>query len=272
MSEVALAPRAGVPRRTLLRLRRFDWRGVVVPIALIVIAQIWAMAVNLQSDSLARPSDIVVALGQALLDGSLLKATYETLGSALGGLAIGGTIGLVFGVLLGVSRVFDQLMMFTVESIRPIPSAAVIPVALLIYGFGFRMEIAIVSFSATWPILIFTRSAVSGIEPRLTEVSRVLGLSFPARVWKIILPAALPRIFVAFRLAAAVALIVAVTVEVVANPLGLGYGMMVAQQSLHPELMFAFLVWVGVVGWCMNALLLWMQGALFGPAALAMHQ
>jgi NitT/TauT family transport system permease protein len=130
------------------------------------------------------------------------------------------------------------------------------------------MEIAIVAFSTVWTVLILTRAAVAGIEPRLLEVSRVLGLSFAARVWKIILPAALPRIFVAFRLAAGIALIVAVTVEVVANPLGLGHSIMLAQQTLRPDLMFALLVWIGLTGWVLNAALLWAQWKLFGPAAI----
>ena len=251
------------------RRRNFEWRGFVVPLGLLAAAQIAAIATGVKSDTLAAPSEIAVALGQALLDGTLARATLETLGAALGGLALGSIIGLCIGVLLGLSSVFDRLMLFTIEAIRPIPAVAIIPVALLIFGFGFKLEISIVAFSATWPILIFTRAAVAGIEPRLVEVARVLGFGFFDRVRKIILPAALPRIFVAFRLASGIALIVAVTVEVAANPLGLGHGIMVAQQSLQPALMFAFLVWIGVLGWALNAFLLWAQRRLFGPAAMA---
>jgi ABC-type nitrate/sulfonate/bicarbonate transport system permease component len=100
---------------------------------------------------------------------------------------------------------------------------ALIPLALLIYGYGFRMEIAVVAFACFWPLLIITESAVRGIEPRLLEVSRALGFGLAARVFKIVLPAALPRVFVGLRLAAAVSLVVAVTVEITANPIGLGY-------------------------------------------------
>ena len=86
------------------------------------------------------------------------------------------------------------------------------------------MEIVIVAFACVWPILILSRAAVGGIEPRLMEVSRALRLSPADRVRKIIIPAALPRIFLAFRLAAGIALIVAVTVEIAINPIGLGAG------------------------------------------------
>jgi NitT/TauT family transport system permease protein len=96
------------------------------------------------------------------------------------------------------------------------------------------------------------------------EVSRALGLSFPARVFKIVLPAALPRVFVGLRLAAAVALVIAVTVEITANPIGLGYGLIVAQESMKPDRMFVFLLWIGFLGWLVNAVLLRAQQRWFG--------
>jgi NitT/TauT family transport system permease protein len=116
-------------------------------------------------------------------------------------------------------------------------------------------------------MLVMGQAAVAGIEPRLLEVGRMLRMGLLAKTWKIIFPAALPRLFVGLRLAAGIALIVAVTVEIVANPLGLGYMLMIAQQSLHPGLMFAALIWVGVIGWALNGLLLFMQRRLFGWAA-----
>ncbi len=159
-------------------------------------------------------------------------------------------------------------MEVTLELVRPIPSVALAPVALVALGFGYRLEIAIVAFASTWPVLLLTRSAVAGVEPRLIEVARALRLSFPARIAKIIVPAALPRIFVAFRLAAGIALIVAVTIEIAINPLGLGAGMMTAGQALRPELMLAYLLWIGIVGFALNILLVLAQQRLFGRAAL----
>jgi NitT/TauT family transport system permease protein len=160
-------------------------------------------------------------------------------------------------------------MEVTIESLRPIPSIALLPIALIALGFGYRMEIVIVAFACVWPILILSRAAVRSIEPRLIEVSRALRLSPGDRVRKIIIPAALPRIFLAFRLAAGIALIVAVTVEIAINPIGLGAGIMIAQQALRPDLMLAYLLWIGLIGYALNAGLLAAQQHLFGPAALA---
>jgi ABC-type nitrate/sulfonate/bicarbonate transport system permease component len=111
-------------------------------------------------------------------------------------------------------------------------------------------------------MLILVQSAVQQVEPRLLEVSRMLGLSSRERAWKIVLPAIVPRLFVALRLGVAVALVVAVTVEIAANPNGMGYAMMIAQQSLDPALMLGWLGWIGVVGFVINATMSRLQRAV----------
>lgn len=244
-------------------------KGLVLPIAALLALEIWTRATGVQSDSLAPPSDIMIALFGALADFSILVATRDTLFSAFAGLAIGTAIGLALGIAFGISDTLNRLMEVTVESIRPIPSIALLPIALIALGFGYRMEIVIVAFACVWPILILSRAAVRSIEPRLIEVARALRLPRLQQVWKIIIPAALPRIFVAFRLAAGIALIVAVTVEIAINPLGLGAGIMLAQQALRPDLMLAYLVWIGAIGYALNRLLIVVQNRLFGRAALS---
>lgn len=244
-------------------------KPLALPLAAMVAFELWARATHLQSDSLAPPSAILMALAGALADCSIPLATRDTLFSASAGLAIGSMIGLALGVALGLSRVFDRLMEVTVEAVRPIPSIALLPIALIALGFGYRMEIMIVAFACIWPMLILSRAAVRSIEPRLMEVARALKLPLAQRVWKIVIPAALPRIFMAFRLSAGIALIVAVTVEIAINPLGLGAGIMLAQQALRPDLMLAYLVWIGVIGYALNICLTMAQRRLFGRAALS---
>jgi ABC-type nitrate/sulfonate/bicarbonate transport system permease component len=243
-------------------------KALLLPVAALVGLEIWARAIDLQSDSVAPPSAVAAALVGAFEDGSVLIATRDTLISAFAGLLIGGAVGLAFGIALGIFHLFDRLMEVTIEAIRPIPSIALLPIALIALGFGYRMEIVIVAFACIWPILILSRAAVGGIEPRLMEVSRALRLSPVDRVRKIIIPAALPRIFLAFRLAAGIALIVAVTVEIAINPIGLGAAIMTAQQALRPDLMLAYLLWIGIVGYLLNTGLVVAQRHLFGRAAL----
>ena len=239
-------------------------KGLVLPVALILIWEFASRSGFIVAESMSYPSAIARAGWGAIVDGSLVQATRETFGAALGGMVIGAVLGIGCGVAFGLWRLLASLMRLSTEALRPIPSVALIPLALLIYGFGYRMEIAVVAFACFWPLLIITETAVRGIEPRLIEVSRVLGFSLAARIFKIVLPAALPRIFVGLRLAAAVALVVAVTVEITANPIGLGYALIVAQESMKPDRMFVFLVWIGFLGWIVNAVLLRAQRHWFG--------
>jgi len=243
-------------------------KPLLLPIAALLVFELWIRLAHLQSDSLAPPSAVLSALVAALADLTIPIATRDTLLSAFAGLAIGSIIGLALGIAFGVSRVLDRLMEVTIEAIRPIPSIALLPIALIALGFGYRMEIVIVAFACVWPMLILSRTAVRGVEPRLMEVARALRLTTVQRIIKIIIPAALPRIFVAFRLSAGIALIVAVTVEIAINPLGLGAGIMLAQQALRPDLMLAYLVWIGTVGYGLNVALVAVQRRLFGRAAI----
>lgn len=231
-------------------------RGFVIPAILVALWEIGARAGTLPPDTMSSPAAIVVAGWQALLDGSLLLATVQTFESALLGLAIGTVLGGFIGICIGLSPILEGVIGPTLDAIRPVPAVALIPLALLIYGFGVRMEVVVVAFAAVWPVLIVTVSAVRGIEPRLIEVARMLEMPAWSRMRRIVLPAALARMFVGIRVAAGVALIVAVTVEIVLNPQGLGYGMIIAAQSLRPDLMWAQLMWVGFAGWAFNTLLL----------------
>jgi NitT/TauT family transport system permease protein len=238
-------------------------RGWVLPLALVLLAEAALRAFPSDSEALAKPSEVLVALAGSVADRSLVTLTLQTLWAALSGLLLGGGLGLLAGVWLGLSRRAAETASLSVELLRPVPSVALIPVAMMVFGFGFRMEVSIVAFTCFWPLLLLSQAAIRQVEPRLLEVAQVLGLPWHDRVTKIVLPAALPRVFVAFRLGLGVALVVAVTVEIAANPQGLGYALMTAQQSLRPDLMFALLLWVGLLGWGLGALLLMLQRAWF---------
>ncbi|HKX44805.1 MAG TPA: ABC transporter permease subunit [Burkholderiaceae bacterium] len=229
------------------------------PIALLALFEGWMRTRVGSSDALAPPSAALRAFIGAMADGSLLGATAFTLAAAALGLAIGATLGVSLGIALGLSRRAARLSVVTVEMLRPVPSVALIPLAMLVFGFGMRMELSVVAFASFWPMLLLTMAAVAQLDARLLEVSHVLGLSPLQRSLKIVLPAIVPRLFVALRLGIAVSLVVAVTVEIAANPNGMGYAMMIAQQSLDPALMLAWLGWIGVVGFVVNAAALRLQ-------------
>jgi sulfonate transport system permease protein len=237
--------RAGA--RLMRKLR--PWWFPVVALALF---EWYARTLGKSSDAIAPPSAALGGFASAVSDGSLLSATAFTLASAALGLLFAAVLGIAAGIALGLSPRAARLSFLSIEVFRPIPSVALIPLSMLVFGFGLRMEFSIVAFACFWPLLLLSQAAVRQVEPRLLEVSQMLGLSPLQRAVKIILPAITARLFVALRLGVAVALVVAVTVEIAANPHGMGYAMMIAQQSLNPGLMLAWLMWISVVGFAIN--------------------
>jgi ABC-type nitrate/sulfonate/bicarbonate transport system permease component len=233
----------------------WSWRALAIPAALLLVWEIGADTYWLDLEFLSRPSHIMIAGISGLADGSFLYTTWQTLEAALFGLTIALVIGVLAGIVLGLSAYSERMSRPVVESLRSIPSIALAPLSLLLFGFGLPMEGMIVAYACTWPILITTTAAVRNIEPRLIEVSRALEMSAFQRVTKIIVPAVTSRVLVGLRTAVGFALVVAVTVEILINPRGLGYGLMIAQQSLRVDVMYAYLVWLAVLGIAVNALL-----------------
>lgn len=241
--------------------------GSILPALFIAIWEISNRTGLLTLESLSRPSDILRAGIAGLADGSILAATVQTFETALLGLAVAAVAGIIAGAVLGLSPVLERVVDPTIEALRPIPAVAFIPLALMMFGFGISMEATIVAYACVWPILIVTISAVKAIEPRLLEVADTLEMNFVERLRKIILPAAFVRINVGLRVATGIALVVAVTVEIVLNPRGLGYSLMLAQQSLRVDIMYAQLLWLCVIGYVLNALL-----RNIGPASIVLSR
>jgi NitT/TauT family transport system permease protein len=230
--------------------------GGIVPAGVAALWELLSRAGVLSEDGFSRPSRWLAAGWHALADGSLLQQTGETFSAAALALGIAAAAGISCGTLLGLSRPLERAATLTIDVLRPVPSVALIPLSLLVFGFSRSMSAAVAAFASFWPILITTATAVRGIDPRLIEVGRVLGFSRARRILKLALPAAVPGIMVGVRVAAGIAIVVTITTEIVSNPRGLGYAMTMASQSLQADLAWATLLWVGVVGWAANASML----------------
>ncbi len=231
-----------------------SWRAIVVPAALLAAWETVAITGLADLEFVSRPSRILIAGVTGLADGTFLYATWQTLESVLFGISFALVAGVLVGIFLGLSPLAELASRPSLEALRSIPSIAFAPLTLLLFGFGLPMEGMIVAYACLWPILITTVSAVRNIEPRLLEIAAALEMSTAERVRKIVIPAVLSRVLVGLRTAAGFALVVAVTVEILINPRGLGYNLIIAQQSLRIDVMYAYLVWLAIVGLGVNAL------------------
>jgi ABC-type nitrate/sulfonate/bicarbonate transport system permease component len=197
-------------------------------------------------------SDIGRALAHELND----RAFWRALGSTLSGWAIGLAIavgaGVAIGVAIGSVPVLRALTASTIEFLRPIPSVALIPLAVLMFGTDLNSTLLLVVYAAFWQVLVQVMYGVQDVDPVAEETARSYGLGILARIRHVLWPTALPYVMTGVRLAAAVALVLAITAELIIGSPGLGNRIAVAQTSGAVPAMYALVVVTGLLGVLIN--------------------
>jgi ABC-type nitrate/sulfonate/bicarbonate transport system permease component len=240
--------------------RRRNPLSVLSGVALIVVlAVLWELSVRLeiiQSPNWPALSDVFVSFWALLRDGTFVTVFGPTLQRLAEGYALAAVMGIGLGLAMGYFRWIHRLLDPIVEVLRPIPSPAYIPVAILFLGIGDTMKIFMIAFSAFFPILLNTVAGVRSVDPVLIDTGRTFGLGTRQIVRKIVLPSALVYIFTGLRISLAIALILTVIAEEVAGNSGIGFYLLNAQRSfLIPE-MYASVVALAILGFALNKLFL----------------
>ena len=237
------------------RWSRANPLGVLVLVALGGLWELMVRSKIAEVQFLPAPSEIAVAAQDAVFGGGLVGQVVHTVGVTLLGWSVASVIGLGLGLTLGLSPTAYRCSITSFEVTRAIPPITLVPAALLIFGFSLRMELVLVIFGGTWPVLVNTIGGVRSIAPELRDVGTMLRLSRFATIQKIVLPAALPSVVVGLRLALSLCLVLAIVAEIVGNPAGVGNGLIRARQALQPALMFVYVIAAGLLGIALNAAL-----------------
>jgi NitT/TauT family transport system permease protein len=197
-------------------------------------------------------SRIIASAWDGVVSGQLLGAAFDTTRRALTGLALAFILGLSAGLVMGLWSKANALFVPVIEFLRPIPSTAMVPVALLFLGIGEDLYLAVIAFGCAWPILLNTFSGVRSTDPLLIETGRTLNLSRLRIVTQIVIPSAVPQIATGVRISLAISLILAITIEMVAGGSGLGYAILDAERSFAYRRMYAGILVLGVLGLLLN--------------------
>lgn len=200
------------------------------------------------------PSTIAAALAQGLLSGEISSQIGMTLLVFAEGLLLATALAVVVGVLMGAVPVVYDALRAVVEFLRPVPSVAMIPLAILFLGLGASMRVAVVTYAAFWPLLISTLYGVRAVDPVALDTARNFGISPGATLWRVTLPAALANISTGLRVSASIALVVTVTTELIAGNSGIGFYVSQMEQANRLPPMYAGILLTGVLGYLINAL------------------
>jgi ABC-type nitrate/sulfonate/bicarbonate transport system permease component len=252
MSALADQPRASAPtRRRALPDWALPWIGILVVLTTFELASRTGVV---SSRNFPPVSEMFSALGDLVVTAAFWESVWKTLEGWGLGLGIAALISIPLGIVLGASRLLYQALRGVVEFLRPIPSVALIPLAVLVYGTGLESKVFLAAFAATWPLLLQTIYGVQDVDPVATDTARSFGFSRTQRLVRVTLPSAVPYIATGVRISSSVALILAVTAEIVIGAPGLGRDVNLARQGGAFDLMYALIIATGLLGWGLNVL------------------
>ena len=191
---------------------------------------------------------LVEQMGTAAFWG-MLSATL--LGWALG-LAICLVAGIVLGVVIGMVPILRKGTASTIEFLRPIPSVALIPLAVLMFGTTMQSTLLLVVYAGFWQVLIQVLYGVQDVDPVARDTAR----SFRFDVWRqvrtVVWPTMLPYVLTGFRLAATVCLVLEVTGELIIGSPGIGKQILLAQLGGDNPMIYALVLLTGILGVLVN--------------------
>lgn len=198
---------------------------------LVLLLGFWQLTGSPESPYFPPPSAWAEGIADQWSSGALLPAAGATVSTFLVALAVAIVLGTATGLLVGALPLADRALNPTLEFMRAMPPAALIPIATLLIGYNGQMKVAVATLAAMWPILLNTRAAVRRLDPVLVETARSLHLTAWQRVTKVTFPALVPGIFLGVRVGAPIGLVVTLLVEFLTQVDGVGGLIATAQRS-----------------------------------------
>ncbi|MEW9556536.1 ABC transporter permease [Nonomuraea sp. NPDC050783] len=239
-------------------------RGAVGAAGFIVAGELVIRFVISDDLSFPPPSVILAETVRLLADPDFLAGLGTTLANWAVGLLVATCLAVPLGVLLGSLPPVERAIRPVLEFMRPIPSVAIIPLAILLIPADGMMKVSVIVYASVWPILINTLYGMHDVDPVAKESLRSFGFGPLAVLARVSLPSAAPFVATGVRIAAGIALVLAVSAELIAGgAAGLGVFVVQASSGNRMDLMMAATVWAGLFGVVANLVLLAGERRLF---------
>ncbi|MFG1698792.1 ABC transporter permease [Nonomuraea sp. NPDC049309] len=231
-------------------------RGAIGVAGFIVLGELFIRFVVNGQLEFPPPSTILREAVSLPADSDFIAGLGATLINWVTGLLIATVIAVPAGVLLGALPPVERTIRPVLEFLRPIPSVAIIPLAILLIPVDELMKVSVIVYAAVWPILINTLYGMQDVDPVAKESLRSFGFGPLAVLVRVSLPSAAPFMATGVRIACGIALVLAVSAELLAGGVaGIGVFVNLAGSGNRTDLMWAATVWAGVLGALANVLL-----------------
>ncbi|EIJ78480.1 nitrate/sulfonate/bicarbonate ABC transporter permease [Bacillus methanolicus PB1] len=197
---------------------------------------------------LPAPLTILKSAYHLVVSGELIYHMQVSVTRALVGLLIGGGLGFILGVANGVSKYLYLFTDTSIQMIRNIPNLALVPLIIIWFGIDEGAKIFLVSIGVMFPVYINTLHGLKNIDPGFIEMGRMYGLKGWNLFKEILLPGALPSVFVGLRYALGIMWITLIVAETIATTRGVGYLAMTAQQFMQSDIIIITIILYALFG------------------------
>lgn len=232
-------------------IRAVPWRRLLpwaLPILILAAWQWSAQSGWLSTRVLPEPLAVIKAAIRLAESGELFAHIGTSLWRALAGLAIGGGLGLGFGLLNGLSKPAETLLDSTIQMVRNIPPLALIPLVILWFGIEEEAKLFLIALGVFFPIYLNTFHGIRAVDPGLIEMSRAYGLSGWPLYREVILPGALPSILVGVRFSLGFMWVILIVAETISANAGIGYMTMNAREFLQTDVVLLGILLYALLG------------------------
>jgi len=232
---------------------------------LVAFLALWQVAssVGWVNAAVLPPIDMIIAaLWKGLAGGSLLGDIAISLQRAGIAFAAAVAVAIPLGLFMGQVRAVETALDPILQLFRQTSALALYPVFILLLGLGETSKIFVIFWATLFPLLLNTTSGVKEVDPKLLEMARVYGASRLTVFRRVVLPGAVPSIFVGLRLSATTALLLLIASEMIGANKGIGFQVMNAQYNFQIPLMFAAIVILAGLGLIANQALVVLQRRL----------
>ncbi|MGM9921696.1 MAG: ABC transporter permease [Bhargavaea sp.] len=222
--------------------------GGILPLVLVIIWEALSRAEVFPAYQLPAPSVILSTIIGMAQDGSLWSHVGITVYRVFAGFLIGSLVAVVLGSVVGFYKKAEHVLDPTIQAFRSIPSLAWVPLFILWMGIGEPSKVTMIAVGVFFPVYLNTVSGIAGVDRKLIEVGRMYGLNAYQLVTRVILPAALPSFLTGLRSGLGLGWMFVVAAELMGASQGLGYLLVVGQNTLSPETIIASIILFAVIG------------------------
>jgi NitT/TauT family transport system permease protein len=238
----------------LPRAYRPVYRGAAGLVLVVAVAQLALWAGGADQEDFPLPTSVLTSAADLARNSLFLASVGSTMVAWAEAMVITVIIGVPIGLLLGGLPWAESAVRLVIEFLRPIPPVALIPLVLLLVQDNLRTELVVVVYASVWPVLINTIYGVREVDPLAKETMRSFGFGPLTVAGRVSLPSAAPFIATGVRIAASVALVVAIATELFGSGMnGIGAYLIELESGTDPTTdMIAVAVWAGLIGIVIN--------------------